>query len=467
MTDSGEHSTAALDASISRWRKRALVIWAAVGVCILFSVLGFLLEVLSVPISIIAWCIVLVFCLNPIVEALYSRGIGRGLGTLIAFIVLALLITVVLWLFLAPDIGASAQFMMLAQGLPSYAASLMQATSDLAQRYSDILSNPTVQSWAEQASDSLSVFFSNLANAAGTSIVEFGTFIASTALIIGFSLVISFWILMELPGISREIHRLIAPSHIDDFELFADTLGTVIGGYIKATLLQCLIIGLGCGVAYAFLGLPSAAALGIITGILNIIPVVGPWLGGIVAASVGFVVSPLTAFTAIIIAVVVQQVVYTFISPLLMADSVDIHPALVIFGLTLGSAIGGAMGGLGGSILGMLASIPLIAAAKALFVYYYERRTGRRIVAPDGVFFRGAVANTWDGMVDPTLDAAAPTPQHNAPLGKNVYPERHHDARQKEIMRRRQERRAIQLLHKRQSGCVDRGKDAGDEDAGK
>ena len=438
--------------SLARWRKRALIIWAAVGICVLFSVLGFLLQVLAVPVSVVVWCVIFVFCLNPIVESLYRRGIGRGTGTLIAFIVLALIIAVVLWLFLAPDIGASAQFMMLAQSLPGYVASLTQAASDLAQRYPDFFNDPTIQSWMADAADSLSGFFSDFANAAGAGVVGLGTFIASAAVVIGFSLVISFWILMELPGINRELRRLISPARLDDFELFSDTLGMVIGGYIKATLLQCVIIGVCCGIGYAVLGLPSAAALGIITGILNIIPVVGPWLGGAVAAAVGFVVSPLTAIIAIIIAVVVQQVVYTFISPLLMADSVDIHPALVIFGLALGSAVGNAMGGLGGSILGMLASIPLIAAMKALFVYYYEGRTGRRIVAPDGVFFKGAVPVVWDGAVDPTLDASAPTPQHTAPLGKNVYPERHHDEHQKEVMKKRHERRAIQLSHMWQAG---------------
>lgn len=51
------------------------------------------------------------------------------------------------------------------------------------------------------------------------------------------------------------------------------------------------------------LGVPNAAALGLITGVLNLIPVVGPWIGGAVAAVVGLFVSPITAMLALALTV--------------------------------------------------------------------------------------------------------------------------------------------------------------------
>lgn len=432
--------------STLKWKRRALVIWALVGVCALMYVLGILLEVLSVPVSIIIWCIIFTFCLSPIVDVLQKRGVGRGLGTTLAFVALAVCIGLLFLMLFLPGIGASSQFVTLAQNLPGYIAGVEEAFKAFSVQYADILQNPTVQSWISQVSTSLSNFLGEFANAAGSSIVGFGSFVANTAMIIGFALVISFWILMELPGIQSEMRRLVKPERLEDFAMLTETLTRVIGGYLKATLLQCFIIGLGCGIGYAILGLPGPAALGIITGILNIIPVVGPWIGGLVAAIVGFTVSPIAALIAIVIAVVIQQVVYTFVSPMLMSDSVDIHPVLVIFGLTCGSAIGGTMAGLSGSILGMLASIPLIAAGKALFVYYYERRTGRRIVSPDGVFFKGEVADGDSGSVDPTLDAAAPTPQRQVNLqGKELLPEKLQAVDPKAVREKLEEKRRKRL----------------------
>ena len=120
------------------------------------------------------------------------------------------------------------------------------------------------------------------------------------------------------------------------------------------------------------------------------------------AGIVGIFVSPLVCVVALIYTIVVQQVVYTFISPKIMGNSVDIHPALVIIALMVGSALGGAMSGMLGSVVGMLASIPAVALLKSLFVYYFERATGRVIVAPDGVMFKGTPSGT---EANPVADA--------------------------------------------------------------
>ena len=107
--------------------------------------------------------------------------------------------------------------------------------------------------------------------------------------------------------------------------------------------------------------------------------------------------------------IVIQQVIYTFVSPKLMGESVDIHPALTFIALMAGSGIGTAMSGLTGALVGALLSIPLVAMCKSIFVYYFEKKTGRRIVAEDGVFFKGA-ASEEGKPVDPIADATSPMP---------------------------------------------------------
>jgi hypothetical protein len=73
-----------------------------------------------------------------------------------------------------------------------------------------------------------------------------------------------------------------------------------------------------------------------------------------------------------------------------MSSSVDIHPALTLVAMMVGSALGGAMNGLSGSLVGMLFAIPAVAVIKACFAYYFERATGRKVVSPEGVFFKGS-----------------------------------------------------------------------------
>ncbi|MEG0759531.1 MAG: AI-2E family transporter, partial [Raoultibacter sp.] len=107
--------------------------------------------------------------------------------------------------------------------------------------------------------------------------------------------------------------------------------------------------------------------------------------------------------------------IYTFVSPKLMANSVDVHPALVILALLAGSAIGGAMSGFMGGLVGMLASIPAVAVAKSVFVYYFEKRTGRRIVSEDGVFFKGTPSGTEGMLIDPLADSSASAKEIEVP----------------------------------------------------
>lgn len=349
-------------ASTAKWRKRFYLLGTLVLACVLIYLLGVVMGVLALPLSILVWCIIFIFCLYPLVDWLQERGIKRGLGTTIAYVVMIAIVALAVWLGVSPAFGLSDQFESINDSIPVYSQQFMDWYQGLASRYSALFQNGVVQQAVQSASDSFYQATGSFSNALASGIVNFGTFLVNSCIVIGFALVISFWILMDLPGIRREARRLVNPAHADDFSVISHTFNRSIGGYIKGTLLQCLIIGVACGVGYAIIGVPNAAACGVITGILNIIPVVGPWLGGIVAGGIGLMNSPTVAVISIIIAIIVQQVVYTFVSPIIMRDAVDIHPALMIFALMCGSAIGMYMGGLMGNIIGMLAAVPLTAA---------------------------------------------------------------------------------------------------------
>lgn len=395
--------------NMDAWKKRAFVVWTFVGICVLLYVFSLFAGILAIPVGILIWTTILVFCLRPIVNGLEKRGIGRGWGTTLAFIIMLVCLVLLSLLAVSPVFGINDQFASLAANIPDYYNALMNWVNGLYSQYAYLLQDNTVKSWIDSAFASISSFIGGFSQVTASGLVGVGTAVANSFMVVGFSLVISFWVLMDLPHMGAEMLRLIPKRLHEDAKMISSTLSSVVGGYIRATLIQCFLIGLASGICYGVIGLPSAVALGIITGVLNIIPVVGPWLGGGLAALAALMTSPLSALLTLIAAVIVQQIVYTFISPKLMGDSVDIHPAFMILSLMCGSAIGGAMGGLGGSIFGMLASIPLVAAAKALFVYYFEKRTHRRLVHPEGVFFKGDVDVDSDEF-HPAADARAYRP---------------------------------------------------------
>lgn len=369
---------------------------------VLIYLAGQVLNVLATPVAIMVWTTIIVFCLRGPVNYLEERGVNRLIGTTLAFILMFGVLAAMGWMLFSPVFGLGGQFVALFDRVPDQIAAITAWWNQLYGQYSYLLQDPNIDKWINDALTSVGKWFSTLAASSAEGIVFVGSGVATSAMVIGFSFVVAFWMLMELPALGREVKRLFGPRFREDLDLIYFTGTRVMGGYIKGTIFQCVVIGVGCGIGFAFMGIPSAAALGVITGLLNIIPVIGPWLGGGLAAIVGVFVSPLVALIALIYTIVVQQVVYTFVSPKIMGNSVDIHPALVILALMIGSALGFAMSGMVGSIVGMLASIPAVAFIKSLFVYYFEKSTGRVIVAPDGVVFKG---NPAGSEVDPVADA--------------------------------------------------------------
>ncbi|WP_417303056.1 AI-2E family transporter [Ellagibacter isourolithinifaciens] len=396
-------------------RRRFLNVWTIVGAIALTWVVVQLLNILSVPVAIVIWTTIIVFVLRGTVNKLEEIGINRTVGTAIGYVIMFAVLALVAFLLFSPGVGMNTQFANLIENVPVYVQGISDWANDMYARYAYMLEDESVRAFVADVQASAMDWAGDFAKNSASGAIAFGTGLANAFMAIGFALVVAFWILMQLPQLGRECKRLVGDAHAEDLEMLHITFTRVMGGYIKGTLLQCAIIGVACGILFAVLGIPNSMALGGITGILNIIPIIGPWLGGGLAAIVGIFVSPLVAAIAILGTIVIQQFVYTFISPKIMSDSVDIHPALTLIALMAGSALGGAMGGLPGSLVGMLASIPAVAVAKSVFVYYFEKRTGRRLVSKDGVFFLGTPSSSEDGDApNPIADATSPHPDGSA-----------------------------------------------------
>lgn len=391
-------------------------VWAFIGVVAIAVGVLYLCKMLSTVMSMLLWIIIIVFCLRGLVAALAKRGMSRGLATTIAYLVMFAVLTVVGILLFSPTIGFSGQFSDLVNNLPAYANKVIEWGNDMLVKYAYLLDNATIRSWLDTAAASLATWASNFASKSAQWVVSIGGALVNSIVVICFALIIAFWILMGLPQLGAEMKRLIGPRYAEDANLLSVTATRVVGGYIKATLIQCGIIGLCSGIICGVFGMRNPAAWGVIVGLLTIIPVVGPWIGGILAGVAGVFVAPWVGLVVFSLIVVVERIVMTFVSPLLLKDTVDIHPVMTLTVLMIGMSLGSALGGLGGAIVGMLICVPLVAAMKALFVYYFEKRTGRQIVSEDGYFFKGVPTDTEH--FDPAADAAAAAP---VPQSENTF----------------------------------------------
>lgn len=111
----------------------------------------------------------------------------------------------------------------------------------------------------------------------------------------------------------------------------------------------------------------------------------------------GLFQSPLLALETLIVMVIAQNVTDNLLSPLVMQSAVQVHPVLSLICIIMGSALGG--------VLGMILAVPLTAAIKGVFVYYFESRTGRQLVTYDGAIFKGRPYVDDAGNIVPSFDA--------------------------------------------------------------
>ena len=95
--------------------------------------------------------------------------------------------------------------------------------------------------------------------------------------------------------------------------------------------------------------------------------------------------------------VIAANVTDNVISPLIMRSAVKIHPVLSIVGIVIGNCLGG--------IVGMVLAIPLTAAIRGVFVYYFETRTKRQLVSEDGALFQSTPHRDAQGNVEAVFDA--------------------------------------------------------------
>jgi predicted PurR-regulated permease PerM len=154
-------------------------------------------------------------------------------------------------------------------------------------------------------------------------------------------------------------------------------LGERIIGWAKGTGMAMLGVGLLSIAAFLLIGVPNAIVLGLFNGLVEFIPLFGPWLGGITAVLMAFLDDPQKALFTAIAALAIQQIEANLITPWAMSRNAEVHPFVTLFGLVL-------FGNLFG-FLGILLAIPLVMLAWTVVqVLWVERAidTDRDRIAP-------------------------------------------------------------------------------------
>lgn len=152
------------------------------------------------------------------------------------------------------------------------------------------------------------------------------------------------------------------------------TMGRSMRAWLVARSIAMVTIGVVVWAVMAALGVRAPAALGVIAGLLEFVPVFGPIIGAIPAIAVGFVDSPSKALAVLIAFIIIQQLEGNVLIPLLLQKAVEVPPALSLIGIASMAMVLG--------ILGVVIAEPLVAVALvAVKMLYVEPVMGDKMIA--------------------------------------------------------------------------------------
>jgi predicted PurR-regulated permease PerM len=174
--------------------------------------------------------------------------------------------------------------------------------------------------------------------------------------------ILGFYILKDTDIIRNSFMRVIPIRQKIETEIILSKINIVFGRYVRGQLIVSLIVGVLCTIDLLILRIDFAVLLGFIAGLFNLIPFLGPVIGGIPAAFTALFISPLKALLVIITFVAIQQIDNYFISPSIMKYQVGVHPGIVIFSLIAGGAVFG--------WIGLLLAVPTVAIIQEILRYY-------------------------------------------------------------------------------------------------
>jgi predicted PurR-regulated permease PerM len=344
-----------------RFVRLGVLAWAGIGVIVLAYLLLRLLVYVNPVVPPLLLAVVVVYLLNPLVSALERRGVPRVAGAGVVYVLFICLVALAVNL-LVPVV--TRQVSQVVDHFPGYVADAQAMVRRVAARFG---AEPTFRLDADQVRNWLAAGDNRQAVTRYlTGLRSFTTSLLSGLVIFVIGPIMAFYLLVDLPRLRRGAMALIPPARRDEVRMLMDRISQAVGGFFRGQLLVALFVGVASSIGLWAVGLPFWLLVGIVAGVFNLVPLIGPFIAGGLAVIIAVVGGePLTALWAALVLLAVQQVDNHLISPNVMSRTVQLHPVVVMLALLVGASFAG--------LFGMLVIVPLVAVAKIVFLFLWSR----------------------------------------------------------------------------------------------
>jgi predicted PurR-regulated permease PerM len=346
-----------------------VVAWAVIGLGLLtYWGYHFLIYPIRVIFGPLVISMIIVYLLNPLVSRMERHHIARIWGALITYLVFITAVAVGL-AYLIPVI--SEQVKELVRNGPTLVQDTQRSVQNLLTRLGLHVQVADIFKEIQRTRPSALSFLGHL-----TSYTRGAIHIAIIAIL---GPILGFYVLVDVPKLSRAVHAAIPEKRRGEFELLGTKISAAIGGFFRGQLVVAVTVGLGAMFALYLVGLPFWAVIGLLVGLFNLVPMIGPYIGAFIAVFVGFTATSSNggvffnpkpgwelALASLVALIIVQQLDSHIVSPNVVGRTVKLHPVTVMLSLLAGGTLLG--------LWGMLLAVPTVAVAKILLLYWWDTR---------------------------------------------------------------------------------------------
>lgn len=302
---------------------------------------------------------------RPFLETKYERWMPKSLAITLTYILVGAVLSVAIASIAPSVIQQGKDF---GANFPAYAASIRQGFSDLNRRF-DRLRVP--EDFQARINDQAIAMGERITAGFGNAIIGGAVYLPWLIIIPIFS----FFFLKDVNSFRVVVLRVFPAGR---WRLRAEKIlhdvNATLAAYIRAQLISCLLIGTICTVGFYLIGLRYALLLGIIAGIFEFIPVIGPLtVAVIVVLASAFSDEPNNAFYVAGFLIALRIVQDYFFYPRIVQGGIHLHPVVIILSVLAGEQVAG--------IPGVFISIPIVAIATVFYRHIIEHQGGRGMFA--------------------------------------------------------------------------------------
>jgi len=290
------------------------------------------------------------------------RSFAIPIAYLIVFTILGVAISII-----APQISEQGQEF--GKNLPSYAQTIRQRYSEIGNRIERLRIPEAVQ---EELNRKLTDIGSDFTSQAGNFVLALISYLPWLILVP----ILAFFMLKDVHQFRLMVLRMFPVGRWRyRAELVMADLNTTLAAYTRAQLTSCVVIALLCTLGFTLMGLKYALLLGILAGIFEFVPVIGPaTIGVIVTLTAAASEHPRNALYVAIFLIVLRIVQDYVLYPRIVRGGIHLHPLAIVLSVLAGEQVAG--------IPGVFLAIPIVAVATVVYRHVLEHRgTPRGIVS--------------------------------------------------------------------------------------